>query len=166
MNLSLWSGFQGEGTYVIFSSTSLLCLELQDPGDGVSLCRHTPHNSSQLWRFVKSFEGDVYKIQNVEFNEYFMVSQGRDEHVRGDEEVGERKLFPGEEYPKILWSVDQSMCALLAGKMVVFRCIKTPGYVLTEENDDEEPVGVLLKLEALEVVPGMKQKWLLQKQPE
>ncbi|KAL8861996.1 MAG: hypothetical protein Q9178_001451 [Gyalolechia marmorata] len=62
-----WSGFTGEGTYVILNKASLTCLDLEEgskePGTEVQGFTHIPNNSAQLWDIHKRREADIYYIE-------------------------------------------------------------------------------------------------------
>ncbi|KAL8750463.1 MAG: hypothetical protein Q9199_007055 [Rusavskia elegans] len=124
MDWEKWSGFQGDGIYVIFNSSSLNCLELEETGDAIELKRHTPNNPAQLWRITKWPEGDVYAIENV-LHQVFIWSEGRGKVVKGNSTSAE--VFVGEPWVRLpsgwsdetLWAIDKSMCALDPGNMVV-----------------------------------------------
>ncbi|KAL8850307.1 MAG: hypothetical protein Q9221_004722 [Calogaya cf. arnoldii] len=67
MQWNAWSGFTGEGTYVILNKESLTCLNLEEgskqPGTKVQCLAHSPNNWAQLWNIRKREGVDVYSIE-------------------------------------------------------------------------------------------------------
>lgn len=83
MQWNKWSGFTGEGTYVIFNKETLTCLNLEEGSkqpdtkvqcllviesliDPLTLTfgsAHSPNDWAQQWRIRKPNEADVYYIE-------------------------------------------------------------------------------------------------------
>ncbi|KAL8918926.1 MAG: hypothetical protein Q9172_005221 [Xanthocarpia lactea] len=167
MDWEKWSGFRGEGIYVIINLSNLHSLELDAVDHKVTTNPHTPNNPAQLWRIHKWAIGDVYAIENVFLG---TIITSPDEVVTGESAVEggthERHMdLPDHWSLDILWIIDTGICALEPGKIVVFRSIKKSGYVLSGGIDDYDGRVQLLK-EDLGGQQGKTQKWLLQKQSE
>ncbi|KAI4259484.1 MAG: hypothetical protein L6R42_004553 [Xanthoria sp. 1 TBL-2021] len=142
MQWNMWSGFTGEGTYVIFNKESLTCLNLEEgskqPDTKVQCLlvierligpltltfgsAHSPNDWAQQWRIRKPNEADVYYIECAVSATVLTASgiAGPDKFVVGMPKV-EHKLgsvrynIPTE----ALWVIDKSIYGLEPGKMVV-----------------------------------------------
>ncbi|KAL8655414.1 MAG: hypothetical protein Q9226_003065 [Calogaya cf. arnoldii] len=162
-----WSGFDGNGKYVIINKSSLLCLELREESgdDYISLKSHTSNNPAQLWWIAKWQGGDLYILLNERYK-HIITSRGPNQTVLANltpEEItsGNHPTSPLDG----LWVIDKGMYALLPGRMVAFRSVKYPGFVLTDNIGVGVAVASLLK-EELDGPGQERQQWLLQKVPE
>ncbi|KAL8683748.1 MAG: hypothetical protein Q9224_006654 [Gallowayella concinna] len=115
MKWAKWSGFVGEGTYVILNKESLTCLDLHDGSKepGTKVQGH-PNNWAQLWRIRQVYSAEVYVIENIEGGTLLTVSETK-------QAVGKEELIPfgGKYPPEALWAIDKSIYGLEPGKMVV-----------------------------------------------
>ncbi|KAL8850313.1 MAG: hypothetical protein Q9221_004728 [Calogaya cf. arnoldii] len=165
MNWDKWSGFCGEGTYIILNRSSLYSLGLDHKDDLTTVRPHAPHNPSQLWRVYKWPKGDVYIIVNLHHK---AIVTSRD-YVLGYTTVEEGALhekltdLPYRYSVDALWAIDKSMCSLEPGQMVVFRSIKNPGFVLSQDSTGEF-VTLWQEEQSTADGEGEEQKWLMQKQ--
>ncbi|KAL8667343.1 MAG: hypothetical protein Q9168_007292 [Polycauliona sp. 1 TL-2023] len=68
MQWDRWSGFMGDGSYVILNKRSLTCLDLKGGSDqadtSVRCLAHTPHDWAQQWRITKQNEAGIFSIEN------------------------------------------------------------------------------------------------------
>ncbi|KAL9037031.1 MAG: hypothetical protein Q9180_003956 [Flavoplaca navasiana] len=180
-----WSGFTGPGTYVIFNKESLTCLDLENGSskpdtkvqgllvneDGKKASKltcssaHSPNNWAQVWLIRKQGAADLYSIECKE-STTILTASGPDKPVVGRPK-GERNPISGHNVPtEGLWAIDKSMYGLEPGKMVVFRNVKYPGYVLDLHHGEKQcgtPVNIIQE-RGLSDKREM-QKWLLQIQP-
>ncbi|KAI4270410.1 MAG: hypothetical protein L6R38_007127 [Xanthoria sp. 2 TBL-2021] len=175
MQWNKWSGFTGEGTYVIFNKESLTCLNLEEG---------SKQPDTKLWHIRKRNEADIYYIERMVSETVLTASgesiwsrypvamwlsgiPGPDKFVVGMPKVEHK--FGSQRYKiptEALWVIDKSIYGLEPGKMVVFRNVKYPGYVLDlhhGEKDNGTSVNIIQE-RGLSDKREM-QKWLLQVQP-
>ncbi|KAL8919803.1 MAG: hypothetical protein Q9172_004808 [Xanthocarpia lactea] len=172
MSWHAWSGFTGEGTYVILNKASLTCLDLEEgskePGTKVQGFTHIPNNSAQLWDIRKRLEADVYYIQ-CKSSETVLTASGPESPVVGMPKgpMGPSTSWQHSLPKEALWVIDKSIYGLDSGKMVVFRNVKYPGYVLDLQHG-EAANGTLVNLMQERGLSDERemQKWLLQVQPK
>ncbi|CAL8578056.1 hypothetical protein XPA_003858 [Xanthoria parietina] len=91
-----------------------------------------------------------------------------DQYVVGVPKVVDNQRFPVYKIPtEALWVIDKSIYGLEPGKIVVFRSVKYPGYVLDlhqGEKGNGTPVRIIKKGGLSE--KREMQKWLLQVQSD
>ncbi|KAL8991631.1 MAG: hypothetical protein Q9169_007800 [Polycauliona sp. 2 TL-2023] len=170
-----WSGFTGEGTYDILNKSSLTCLDLEKGSKKVDTkiqgFAHSPNSWAQLWKIRKRDVADLYYIECLA-SRTVLTASGPDKPVVGVPKVANKEPY-GENFdiPKeALWVIDKSIYALEPGKMVVFRNLKYPGYVLdlhhgekTDGTANATPVNIMPERGVSD--KREMQKWLLQIQP-
>ncbi|KAL8679476.1 MAG: hypothetical protein Q9186_004252 [Xanthomendoza sp. 1 TL-2023] len=119
MKWAKWSGFVGEGTYVILNKESLTCLDLHDgskePGTKVQGHAHSPNNWAQLWKIYQVYQAEVYVIQNVQGGTLLTASETKQIAVGKEELKAIHVNYPLE----AVWAIDKSTYGLEPGKMVV-----------------------------------------------
>ncbi|KAI4125472.1 MAG: hypothetical protein LQ338_004230 [Usnochroma carphineum] len=187
MEWSKWSGFVGEGEYVIINKQSLTSLDLSNPSlksdTEVRGHAHCPNNGAQLWRFRKGSKGDAYAIQSFH-NDKLLTAVGKFPmgRIRGSDRelilaAGPEQAVTAITMPaqipfelfscprEALWAIDSSLYSMEPGKMVVLRSVMYPGYVLDLHNG-ETTNGTPVNLRREPGIDGKRemQKWLLQKQ--
>ncbi|KAL8668909.1 MAG: hypothetical protein Q9224_007768, partial [Gallowayella concinna] len=122
MDWNSWSGFQGNGTYIVLNRGSLTALEAcsssSQPGFTVEGFGHCPHNQCQVWKIQQRHEGGVYVIKNVGEGTY-LTATGPEEIVVGAIGPALDESLDLEEHQHQLWGIDTSMCAMEEGRMVV-----------------------------------------------
>ncbi|KAL8981810.1 MAG: hypothetical protein Q9205_003508 [Flavoplaca limonia] len=118
-----WSGFQGEGTYVILNRKSLLSLQMDHHGE-ISTGAHIPNDLTQLWQIRKGAGWNIYVLENFEYED-LMVVKGVSQQVVGGRPINQC-VKADEDFHKYLdeeahWAIDMDKHALEPGKMVTFR---------------------------------------------
>ncbi|KAL8724339.1 MAG: hypothetical protein Q9166_008004 [cf. Caloplaca sp. 2 TL-2023] len=124
INWDKWTGFEGDGVYVMFNKADSKCLELwppsSDAGTDIRSFSHLPHNKAQMWKICKHDLYEIYTIENIH-EVVLMAAIGE-----GDIVTGIRKEHPGVEQPPKafphktpFWVVDGGMHALEKGQPVV-----------------------------------------------
>ncbi|KAL8805825.1 MAG: hypothetical protein Q9182_001737 [Xanthomendoza sp. 2 TL-2023] len=75
MDWNGWSGFRGNGTYIIMNKGSLTALEAR-PSSGHTIrgFAHCPHNWSQVWEIQKRYDGGLFVIKNVGMGTYLTAT--------------------------------------------------------------------------------------------
>ncbi|KAI4231109.1 MAG: hypothetical protein L6R40_007848 [Gallowayella cf. fulva] len=167
-----WSGFVGDGTYVVINRSSLTALDARPSSSQTdSLIQgfaHCPYKWSQIWKIMKRSEGDVYVIKNAGENSVLTVTDLKEIVV---DTPGPSSSSPIDltEYRHQLWGIDKSMCALEEGHMVVYfrsiRNIRYLGSVLDlDRGDSKNGTAVSLRPGRRDNEHREPQKWLLQVQ--
>ncbi|KAL8897819.1 MAG: hypothetical protein Q9207_007009 [Kuettlingeria erythrocarpa] len=131
-----YSGFVGEGIYVIINKASMTSLDMNEgasePGAKVQGFAHSPNNGAQVWRFIRHHMADLYVIRNMR-GELVLAATGNlsDDHPyrrlrRLTSSTGTDEELVGQKHPRnmsgpaeALWVVDSSMYSLHPGKMVM-----------------------------------------------
>ncbi|KAI4086869.1 MAG: hypothetical protein Q9206_004545 [Seirophora lacunosa] len=186
-----YSGFVGKGVYVIINKASMTSLDMvegsSEPGTKVQGHAHIPNNGAQLWRFHKASQGDVYAIENLRGGlvltatgtwpsvhvalrtSELTLAAGTKEQIVGQakpnpEETIRKTAVP---YPReALWAVDSSLYSMEPGKMVLFRSVKYPGFVLDLQGGGMiNGAPVRLAQESGISDAREMQQWLLHQQP-
>ncbi|KAL8850312.1 MAG: hypothetical protein Q9221_004727 [Calogaya cf. arnoldii] len=165
MEWNHWSGFVGDGKYIIINRKTHLCLELsslETVGDYISLRPHTPNNPAQLWRITQRPGWDGYGIWS-DRNRDVVISKGPYETLPAN--LTTEQILNNDPAPSpstMVWLIDRAMYAMEPGRMVAFRSVKYPGFVL-QQNESSSVAFASLGLGR----PGQwEQKWLLRRLPD
>ncbi|KAL8880641.1 MAG: hypothetical protein Q9198_001987 [Flavoplaca austrocitrina] len=114
MDWDRFSGFVGEGTYVIINRASLTALEARSLANGsgcdVQGFAHCPHNLAQLWNIRGATKGcGMYYVENVR-EKAKLTATGQEGLIFGTPESANGPRF---------WVIDKGMLATEKGKMAV-----------------------------------------------
>ncbi|KAL8765408.1 MAG: hypothetical protein Q9209_007514 [Squamulea sp. 1 TL-2023] len=139
MQWNWFSGFDGEGTYLIYNKESHTCLGLDEkssePDRKVQAGFHISNNLAQLWKIIRDPSSDLYVLENV-FGQKLLSARGNSTHPQLILRVpfltfalgtGEPVIVAGQylhdntpDYPKeSLWIIDKDFYSKEAGKLVV-----------------------------------------------
>ncbi|KAL8704853.1 MAG: hypothetical protein Q9201_002012 [Fulgogasparrea decipioides] len=129
MAWNMWSGFEGEGIYLIFNKSDPSCISLLETSsssggtEDVHCCPYRPYDKAQLWRLHKSGDKEIYLIENLHTGTFLTASGNNDwvDHT-SSEDLSEKHPFKAVSrnfIAKALWAIDTSICSLEPGNMVL-----------------------------------------------